>query len=111
MKKILYFLLTYLALTSCASTQNTVNSEAKKRVDRLKPILELTDIQAKKIYEIEKNYLWQETKIRNSVNYNKLLQELKMARYTAIEKILDRIQLLKFDAFEKEKIKDVRLRV
>lgn len=111
MKKVLYFLSICLVVSSCATSQSAMSKQAQKKVNDLKPVLNLTESQAKAMQQVETEYLLQESKIRNSVNYNKLLKSYKEKRDVEVKKILDYDQYLKYDAIEGKRIKNVPLRV
>lgn len=111
MKRVLYFALFSLALASCASSQTAMSREARKKVDYWKPILKLTPDQESKMYHVEREFLSEESRIRNSGNDEKKIKNIKEKRVDDVKKILDYDQFLKFDAIEHKRLKKVPLRV
>lgn len=111
MKKLLFISISIILYTSCASSQNAViTKEAQQKVDKMKPILAMTDTQVEKMVAIEADYIKASKNLTYNSTYNSKLNTLKENRITRIKEILSRDQYIKFDIIENDRIKRVPVR-
>lgn len=106
MKKLILFAACVVLYTSCATSQNTaIESEAEKKIATWKPLLELTDQQAKKLAAVETAYLKATKKLTYSPSYQSQLKTLQETRTRQQKEILSREQYLKLDLLESGRLK------
>jgi len=87
-----------------------IAAEAQEKVNKMKPLVKLTDKQVEKMLLIEKEFLTESKKLTYSPTYNAKLTSLNDKRIEKIKGILSRDQFITFGIMENKKIKDVPLR-
>lgn len=111
MKRAYFFIITVFSLFSCASSQNSVTYEAKRKIDELRYLIKLSPEQTKKLTIVETNYLKRSNDLTESEKIQKSsLTKLNEKRTSSYKKILSREQFIKFQAIDKKLIKQVPVR-
>lgn len=110
--KVSYFFIATLLFLSCTSSQkSTYIKEAQKKVQIIKPLIELTDEQVVKMIDIEAEFLKQSRALRYSSSYQTQKETIANSRLNKIRELLQRDQYVKFDVIENKRIKPTPIRV
>lgn len=112
MKKWILISACIILYASCASSQSSViTKEAEEKVEKMKPLINLTNEQAEKMLVIEKDFIKSSKALKHSSIYNSQSAALKEKRIEKIKEILNRDQFIKLDIIENNRIKNVPIRV
>ena len=110
MKRTILSLIVFTAFIAVSPAQSTgiiadvLRQSVEQKVTSMQKLIQFDDLQAKQLYELELNYLFDVRKAENCklCNKKKRIEKLQQKRDDGLQKILERDQYIKYQSLEND---------